>query len=146
MNIYDTDFYAWAKQQTLLLKNKHFSELDLDNLIDEVEALARNEKKELKERLIPLLASFLIKQFIATKEDRNLRLTIDYQRLEFADFLAESPSLENEINDIIRTAYKLAIYQALQQYLEFDEKKFPKICPWDLPQILDENYYPNAEK
>jgi len=143
---YQNDFYAWAQQQANLLKSGRLSELDINNLIEEVEALARNEKKELEELLISLLSSFLIWQFIEIKEERNLRLTIDYQRLEFTNFLAESPSLKNEIDDIISVAYMLAILKTLQQYLEFDENIFPKLCLWNLSKILDNNYYPNAEK
>ncbi len=143
---YQNDFYAWVQQQANLLKSGRLSELDINNLIEEVEALARNEKKELEELLISLLSSFLIWQFIEIKEERNLRLTIDYQRLEFTNFLAESPSLKNEIDDIISVAYMLAILKTLQQYLEFDENIFPKLCLWNLSKILDNNYYPNAEK
>jgi hypothetical protein len=35
--LYDTDFYTWTAQTVHLLKERRFSELDLENLIEEIE-------------------------------------------------------------------------------------------------------------
>jgi hypothetical protein len=40
---YDDDFYVWIERQAALLRARRFEELDLDHLIEEVEALARAE-------------------------------------------------------------------------------------------------------
>ena len=40
---YDADFFVWLERQAELLRAQRFEELDLDNLIEEVEALARAE-------------------------------------------------------------------------------------------------------
>jgi hypothetical protein len=40
---YEQDFYVWALHQAALLRARRFAELDLDPLIEEVEALARAE-------------------------------------------------------------------------------------------------------
>jgi hypothetical protein len=42
---YDNDFYSWTQEQAELLKNGRFSELDIDNLIEEVESMGRSEKR-----------------------------------------------------------------------------------------------------
>ena len=41
--LYEEDFPLWAERQGALLRARRFEELDLDNLIEEVEALARRE-------------------------------------------------------------------------------------------------------
>ena len=43
-NLCDEDFYLWTEAQAELLRKRHFDALDLDNLIEEVEALGRAEK------------------------------------------------------------------------------------------------------
>jgi hypothetical protein len=43
-SVYDEDFYVWTKSQAELLRKRQFDALDLDNLIEEVEALGRAEK------------------------------------------------------------------------------------------------------
>ena len=45
-DLYDEDFFVWTEVQADLLRARRFEALDLDNLIEEVEALGRAEKKE----------------------------------------------------------------------------------------------------
>ncbi|WP_051076239.1 DUF29 domain-containing protein [Verrucomicrobium sp. 3C] len=48
--LYDRDFYAWSMETARLLRQRRFGELDLENLIEEVDGLARRERRELKNR------------------------------------------------------------------------------------------------
>jgi hypothetical protein len=41
--LYEGDFYAWARQQADALKAKDWAALDLVDLVEEVENLARSE-------------------------------------------------------------------------------------------------------
>ena len=43
-NLYDADFHLWTEFQAELLRKRQFDALDLDNLIEEVQALGRAEK------------------------------------------------------------------------------------------------------
>ncbi len=49
--LYDTDFVKWIDQAVALLKQSKFSELDLENLIEEVESLGCSEKNALRSNL-----------------------------------------------------------------------------------------------
>src|SRR5215470_9171137 len=53
--LYDQDFYAWVQEQAALLKARQFDAIDLDNLIEEVESLARQERHLLWHRFRTLL-------------------------------------------------------------------------------------------
>ena len=53
--LYDQDFYAWVQAQAALLKARQFDALDLDNLIEEVESIARQERHLLWHRFRTLL-------------------------------------------------------------------------------------------
>lgn len=52
--LYDQDFYQWIEQTISNLKSGDLEALDRDNLIEEIEALGKQEKRELESRLITL--------------------------------------------------------------------------------------------
>ncbi len=51
-NLYDQDFALWIEKTVKQLKSGDLSQVDLENLIEEVESLGRRDKRELKNRLI----------------------------------------------------------------------------------------------
>jgi hypothetical protein len=51
---YDQDFYGWTQEQAALLKCGQLNALDITNLVEEVEAMGRSEKRELQSRLMVL--------------------------------------------------------------------------------------------
>jgi Domain of unknown function DUF29 len=57
--LYDQDFYAWTQQQVDLLKAGCWNELDIENLIEEIESLGKQERQELENRLGVLLGHLL---------------------------------------------------------------------------------------
>jgi Domain of unknown function DUF29 len=44
-HLYDQDFYLWIETTAKQLKDGRFSEVDLENLIEEIECIGRSEKK-----------------------------------------------------------------------------------------------------
>ena len=55
LNLYETDFYAWTQEQATLLRSKHWSQIDLPNLIEEIESLGKQQRQELRNRLSVLI-------------------------------------------------------------------------------------------
>ena len=47
-SLYERDFCLWLEQQSELLRERRFDELDLANLVEEIEAMARRDKKAVK--------------------------------------------------------------------------------------------------
>ncbi len=62
-SLYDKDFYAWTQEQASLLQSRQWSQLDLPNLIEEIESLGRQERRELINRLSVLMAHLLKWQY-----------------------------------------------------------------------------------
>jgi hypothetical protein len=44
--LYDQDFYLWIETTAKQLKEARFSEVDLENLIEEIECMGRSEKRQ----------------------------------------------------------------------------------------------------
>ncbi len=53
--LYDEDFYGWTQQQAKALEQKLVMELDWEHLQEEIQALGRQEYRELVSRLSVLL-------------------------------------------------------------------------------------------
>ncbi len=57
--LYDKDFYAWTQQQVELLKAQQWNQVDIENLIEELDSLGKQQRQELRNRLGVLLGHLL---------------------------------------------------------------------------------------
>jgi len=48
--IYETDYYQWTREQAQALRERHFDNIDWENIIEEIEALGRSEYSASLER------------------------------------------------------------------------------------------------
>ena len=139
---YDKDFYSWTQEQAELLKHGRFSELDIDNLIEEVETMGRSEKRELESRLTVLLLHLLKWKYQDVRQRRSWELSIIEQRLKFEETLEENPGLKSKLDDILKKAYRYAVIEASKE-TKISIKIFPELCPWELDKITDSEFYPD---
>ncbi len=61
--LYETDYYQWAKHQAELLQKNDFLAMDIEHLIEELEGMARSDKRELESRLTVLITHLLMARF-----------------------------------------------------------------------------------
>ena len=101
---YEKDFYSWTQEQAELLKTSRFSELDIDNLIEEVESMGRSEKRELESRLTILLLHLLKWKYQEVRRGKSWQLSIDEQRIKFAETLDENPGLRPNLDETEKKA------------------------------------------
>jgi hypothetical protein len=139
---YDQDFYSWTQEQAELLKHGRFSELDVENLIEEIETMGRSEKRELESRLTVLLLHLLKWKYQEVRRGRSWELSIIEQRLKFEETLEENPGLKQKLDEILKKAYKFAIIQASRE-TKISSNVFPEKCPWSLDKITNNEFYPD---
>jgi hypothetical protein len=139
---YDQDFYSWTQEQAELLKHGRFSELDVENLIEEIETMGRSEKRELESRLTVLLLHLLKWKYQEVRRDRSWELSIIEQRLKFEETFEENPGLKQKLDEILKKAYKFAIIQASKE-TKISRNVFPEKCPWSLDKITNNEFYPD---
>lgn len=77
---YEQDFYGWTQWQVKVLAEKQISELDWLNLKAEIQALGRQEYRELVSRLSVLLGHLLKWEYQPENRSRSWFLTIREQR------------------------------------------------------------------
>lgn len=143
----DADYHAWLLEQSEALRNQRHDKVDWLNLAEELDSMARAERRELRSRFKTLLAHLLKWRYQAKKRSRSWEGTIDEQRLELEDLLDEEPSLSSYLPATIDKAYRLARATAGREMgLGKAEWKslFPSECPWRFEQFMQEDFWPDA--
>lgn len=140
--LYQEDYYGWLQENAQLIREKRFSEIDVENIVEELESMGKSEKRELSSRLTVLLMHLLKWQYQTVKRSTSWRNTIAVQRIDIRELLEDSPSLKSEILDKIAVAYEKA-QLAAEIETGIEKQNFPAECPFSLEQILDEEFLPN---
>ncbi len=138
--LYEIDDNLWLEETVKLLKEKKFNELDLENLIEELESLARRDKLAMASLLQQIIRHLLLLQYWNAEYERN-----------YSHWRAEIVSFRTQINDRMTTNF----YNYLEENLSCTYSKarkyvveksrlntFPQQCPYTLEQLLDEDCFP----
>src|SRR5262249_25018308 len=139
--VYEHDYHAWLPRQAALLAERRFTELDLDNLIDEIQALARSKKREIENRLNVLLVHLLKWTHQPAQRSGGWASTIIEQRARLLKRLQESPSLRGYPGEVLDEEYAIAREKAAAR-TGLRGGTFPKSCPYTVDQVLDPDFLP----
>ena len=140
-NFYETDFYAWTQEQTSLLRNHQWSELDLENLIEEIDSLGKQQRQELRNRLSVLIGHLLKWEYQPQRRSRSWLATIRVQRRDTLRLLNDNPSLKPYLEEVLGEAYENGRDLAMGE-TDLPEQTFPSKCLYDFAAILDNRFYP----
>src|SRR4051794_17869997 len=88
--LYESDFYAWTQEQARLLREQRWGDLDLENLVDEVESVGGSEKREIRNRLVGLIAHLLKWKYQPGRRGASWRKTISEHRRQLSDVVETS--------------------------------------------------------
>ncbi len=144
---YHTDFVAWADETAKLLQQRRFEEIDLDALVEEVEGLAKRDRKAMRGQLQRLLVHLLQWQYLPSDPERtrgNWGTTINHARNEITDDMEDSPSLRSYPAVVLDRVYQRARREARDQS-QLDLSTFPAQCPWLIEHILADDWLPQSE-
>jgi hypothetical protein len=131
----------WSQEQAALLRDKKFTDLDLDNLAEEIEALGKRDRRELESRLRVLMTHLLKWRYQSEERSGSWRGTITEQRLRIQRLLRDSPSLLIQVQAGAHSEYPDARTKALD---ETGLLTLPETCPFTAAQILDTAFWPEA--
>lgn len=142
MSIYEQDFYGWIQEQAGFLRSGHLHMIDRLNLLEEIEAMGRSEKRAVENRLVVLLAHLLKWKYQPDRRSNSWRSTIDHQRKRSLKIIAENPGLKPQLDSMFLDAYQDSIFDAAAETgLPVDT--FPALCPWTFDQVKDKTFYPD---
>jgi hypothetical protein len=150
-DLYDQDLYTWTQEQAALLQAGCFDRLDIPHLVEELQLLGGSECEALANRLIVLLTHLLKLHVAAQHLSMDLQRAgagghraCRMQRLHIAKALRRNPSLRRTVPDELVDAYEIARVEAAGD-LAVAETTTPTRCSWRVEQILDANFWPEAD-
>ena len=136
---YESDLYAWTKEQADALRRRASNALDWDNLAEEIESLGTSQRSEVRSRLKVLLVHLLKWKHQPELQCGSWRGSIREARDQIDDMLDDSPSLKAYPAECLPKAYARARVKALD---ETGLLRLPDACPWTIEQVLDGDFLP----
>lgn len=135
--LYDQDFYAWTQRQVELLRAGQWGELDVDNLVEEIESLGRQERQELRNRFGVLLGHLLKWRYQPEARSKSWAATILEQRREILEILEDNPSLKPYLAEAMIRGYRKGL-DLVNRETSLNPKQLPQICPFSEAEIFEE--------
>src|SRR5271165_5873418 len=139
--LYDSDFYAWSREQAELLRAGRLAEADFEHIAEEIESMGRTGKRELVSRLEVLLLHLLKWRDQPGKRGPSWEASIRVQRYSIEDHLDDNPSLKPVLPQALASAYRKATLEAVAE-TGLAGATFPDACPWAVEQVLDAAFWP----
>jgi len=139
--LYETDFYAWTRQQSELLRAGRLDQSDIGNIAEELDDMGKSLKRELESRLKILFIHLLKWQYQPGHRGNSWRYSIEEQRTELADHINDNPSLKSRLPEAMQRGYKYALTGAAKE-TGLPKTTFPSVCPWSFEQAMDNEFFP----
>ena len=140
-SLYEQDFYLWLQTNINLLKEGKFTEIDLENLLEELESMGRSDKNALKSNLKILLMHLLKYKYQPEKRTNSWLYTIREHRQRLRDTFKTSPSLYRFFEEIFNEAYQDARELAADE-TGLSIKVFPPESPFTVEEVLNADFLP----
>lgn len=135
---YEQDFGLWAEQMADLLASGRFSELDIENLVEEVRDLSKRERDRLLASLRLILHHLLKWDYQPQRRSRGWLGTIQRERANIRLYLDDSPSLKRYLTD--ESLFKLYAVACADAFRETG-LEFPPVCPYGIEDILNRSLH-----
>ncbi len=141
--LYSQDFLQWTQKQIDSLRHGRWTELDIENLIEELEDLGRSEQRELGSYLRLLMMHLLKWQYQPERRTASWQITITNCRDSIQDCLEDAPSLQQFLKD---AEWRQKYYRRARRDAAKETQKtlalFPAECPYLLEQLLVSDWWP----
>jgi hypothetical protein len=151
--LYEKDFYLWVMENLKLLKNKEYELVDWENLLEEIEYMARKELRS----VISLMAVIMehLYKWENYRESAYMgsgwKKSILNARKELINLFDEMPSLKRvaQEKESLNKAWRRAVNSLITWFKEEEdlaqkyfgrfptEEDFPKECPYTFEQITE---------
>jgi hypothetical protein len=141
-NLYETDYLQWIETTVQRLRSQDFSNVDWENLIEEIESMGRSERRSLESNLIVVIMHLLKWQFQPECRSRSWKSSIVEHRRRIRNDLKDSPSLKPYLAEVFAECYWDAVESASVE-TGLPMEVFPQLCPYTSVEVLDPNFLPD---
>jgi hypothetical protein len=136
--LYESDFYAWAKAQAELLRTGRLDELDVEHLVEEIEDLGNSLHRGARSRLRTIIEHLLKLEHSPAQDPRGGWYDeVLVQRRDLEDEL--TPSISAKVMGELPKLYERSRRDAAQSLRKHGEQAaaeaLPATCPYSFEQI-----------
>ncbi|MBF0539735.1 MAG: DUF29 domain-containing protein, partial [Nitrospirae bacterium] len=124
-----------------LLRQGRFTEIDIENIVEELESMGRSDKRELASLLMVLIKHLLKWQYQPKRRCGSWSTTIGNQRSDIKRLLEDSPSLKNNIETIIDKEF-IEAKRRFENETKISAKELPETCLYTFEQLTDYDFWP----
>ena len=137
--LYEQDFYGWTQLQAHALNCQRGSALDWQHLKEEIEALGKQQYRELASRFAVLLGHLLKWELQPERRSRSWFLAIREQRRALRRHLRQNSSLKSRLAEALEDSFESEVDLALRE-TNLPIRAFPEVCPYPLEFILQDSF------
>jgi hypothetical protein len=150
-DLYDTDTVLWAKEQAAALRDAARAgtnlPIDWENVAEEIDSLARSQRRELRSRLTVIIEHLLKLEHSPASEPRSGWMrTIDRERSEIENVLDDSPSLRREVAGLIEGNSQRAVRFATRDLFGYAEAAANLPTPTYTEEQVLGDWFPEAPR
>jgi len=132
--LYEQDYSQWAETMADFLASGNFTELDIENLVEEVRDLSKRERDRLLSSLRLIVHHLLKWDYQPQRRSRSWQVTIQRERNNIAFYIKDSPSLKRYLSDEwLGEIYGNAKLEAFKE----TGLDFPADCPYEIGEVLN---------
>jgi hypothetical protein len=142
-SLYDRDFQLWIENTTKLLREQKFTELDLENLIEEIEGMGKSQRSAVRSNLTIVLLHLLKWNYQPEKQTNSWKASIREHRIRLERDFEDSPSLKNYCQGIFVKTYQDSRKLAADE-MGLELKVLPTDSPFTLIEVLDSEFLPRS--
>lgn len=128
--VYAADYYGWIEDQVALLKAGRLSEIDTQNIAEEIKRIATRQYDHLERAARALIYNLLKWDLQPDRRSPSMVLSIDAHRDQVTRLLDRNPSLAADVSEAIADAYLYATYDMMRDS-DLPESAFSPECPYD---------------
>ena len=145
-HLYQEDESLWLTEMVKLLRENRLEELDIEHLIEELEALGKRYTNRVESLLRQIIIHLLCLEFWTTEYEYNYR----HWQGEIATFRIQlnralTTNLKNHLLNNLEDIYQEAVF-IVNQKTGLSLKIFPSTCPYSIGQLLEKSWLPDVNK
>jgi hypothetical protein len=131
---YEDDLYTWVQEQVALLQAGRLTEIDARNIAEELGDVGKSEYRELQSALTLILTHMLKWDHQPERRTRSWDNSIDLNRRNYAEVLADNPGLKSRRGEaLLRASGRARLVASSETGLP--KRRFPLECPYGWDEI-----------
>jgi hypothetical protein len=129
------DYYKWGYEQAAHIRAGRFDLVDILNVADEIENVAKNELRSMRSNVEVILLHLLKWEFQPSKRSKSWSHSIGEHRERVLVDLADSATMASKWDETVAKAYRPARLRAARE-AKLDVRLLPLECPFSREQVM----------